>query len=167
MRGCRSELTMQREGSSAPIFRMIVAALLVAMVSACAHSPDGSIVSEGIDPVRPLGEFSDDYDIHHTVTADEWFQHPNARYRIVRWNAEGQYLIAQNAATNVTDGGLWTRIDWMPLTGMSPYEWAFCLSAYNAISAEAAERVEIARRDTPKTGCGGYPFSRMRRGKGG
>ncbi len=51
----------------------------------------------------------------------------------------------------------------MPLAGMPPYEWAFCLSAYEASSAGEAEAAEIARREQPMTGCNGFPFSRMRR----
>ena len=51
----------------------------------------------------------------------------------------------------------------MALPGMPPYEWAFCLSAWDAPTQADAERADIARRDTPKTGCNGYRFSRMRR----
>lgn len=36
-------------------------------------------------------------------------------------------------------------------------------SAWDAKTQADAERADIARRDTPKTGCNGYPFSRMRR----
>lgn len=71
-------------------------------------------------------------------------------------------MIAQNDLDNPGDGGLWTRIDWLPLRGMSPWEWGFCLSAYKAVSAAAAESTRVARRETPRTGCNGHPFSRMR-----
>lgn len=74
-----------------------------------------------------------------------------------------RYLIAWNDSSNATAPGLWTRIDWIPLSGMPPYAWAFCLSAYEAPSRAAAEATAIARPDTPRTGCNGYPFSRMRR----
>lgn len=114
-------------------------------------------------PALLLGDFIDDYGIAHRISADEWRQLPNARYRIVRWNADGQYLIARNDERNPADPGRWTRIDWLALPGMPPYAWAFCLSAYAAETQAEAERTAIARRDTPKTGCNGYPFSRMRR----
>lgn len=117
-------------------------------------------------PALVTGDFVDDYGIAYRITADEWRQLPNARYRVVRWNAEAQYLIARNDAANPSAPGLWTRIDWMPLPGMPPWEWAFCLSAYDAPTQAEAERSAIARRDTPKTGCNGYPFSRMRRAGG-
>jgi len=32
-----------------------------------------------------------------------------------------------------------------------------------AESFEEAERTTIAKRDAPKTGCNGFPFTRMRR----
>ncbi len=118
-------------------------------------------------PPMVIGDFVDDYDIPYRISAQEWHQRPNTRYRIVQWNADAQYLIAQNDASNASDAGLWTRIDWIALPGMPPYEWAFCLSAYDAPTQADAERTLIARRDAPKTGCNGLPFSRMRRARAG
>lgn len=110
-----------------------------------------------------LGAFEDDYGIKYAITEQEWRQYPNTIYHIVEWNTDGQYVIAQNDASNPEDGGLWTRIDWVELPGMPPYEWAFCLSAYKAPTAAEAEQANIAQRETPRTGCNGYPFSRMRK----
>lgn len=114
-------------------------------------------------PALVLGEFVDDYGSRYSISVEEWIHQPAIRYRIVKWNPDKQYAIAQNAPTNSRSADLWTRIDWMPLSGMPPFEWAFCLSAYEAPSAAAAEATEIARREQPKTGCNGLPFSRMRR----
>lgn len=123
----------------------------------------GCSLHAGAPPALVLGDFVDDYGIAHRITAEEWRQLPDTRYRVVRWDARGQYLIARNDAANAADPGLWTRIDWMALPGMPPYAWAFCLSAYAAKTQADVEGTRIARRDTPKTGCNGYPFSRMRR----
>jgi len=109
-----------------------------------------------------LGEFVDDYGNRFRITPSEWLQEPHGRFHIRQWRAAEQYLIAENDSANTADAGRWTRIDWMTLDGMPPYGWAFCVSAYAASSAAAAEAVTIARRDTPRTGCNGYPFSRMR-----
>jgi hypothetical protein len=114
-------------------------------------------------PMLLLGEFVDDYGIKYRIGERTWLQLPSARYHIVKWATAGRYLIARNDSANKSDGGLWTRIDWLKLDGMAPYEWGFCLSAYNAPTAAAAESVSVARRDTPRTGCNGFPFSRMRR----
>jgi hypothetical protein len=109
------------------------------------------------------GEFEDDYGITYSITSERWIQHPGSTYLITKWDAEEQYLIAQNGPDNPTSAGLWTRIDWMELEGMQPYAWAFCLSAYEAPTAEEAEQVQIADRGNPRTGCNGFPFSRMKR----
>jgi hypothetical protein len=110
-----------------------------------------------------IGEFEDDYGIQFQISHQEWFQLPDARYRIVSWRSDDQYLIAQNDSSNPSDPGLWTRIDWMTLSDMPPFEWAFCMSAYDAPTAADAERASHAIRDTPKSGCNGFPFSRMKR----
>lgn len=125
----------------------------------CAHHP--------APPQMVVGDFVDDYDIAYRISASEWQQLPKTKYNIVRWNPDAQYLVARNDAANGTDAGLWTRIDWIVLPGMPPYEWAFCLSAYNAATEGDAERTTIARRDDPRKGCNGYPFSRMRRASAG
>lgn len=109
-----------------------------------------------------LGRFEDDYGNRFTITPRLWLQEPGSRFHIVRWRAEAGYLIARNDASNPGDGGLWTRIDWLPLPGTPPYVWGFCLSAYKAPTAAAAESTRVARRDRPRTGCNGHPFSRMK-----
>lgn len=141
-----------------PRLRLILA--LVA-ASACAHSRAGPANSPV--PEFLLGSFADDYGSRYTISRLEWVQHPRARYRIVRWDIPGQFALAQNDSGNPSDGGLWTRIDWLRLAGMPPYEWAYCYSAYQAVSPAVAETVSVANRATPRTGCNGFPFSRMRR----
>lgn len=106
------------------------------------------------------GEFIDDYSIRYKIGNDEWFQRPKSRFRITKWNHEEMYLIAQNHPDNPGEGGLWTRIDWVLLPDMPDYPWAFCLSAYDALSAEEAEATHVDR-DHPRNGCKGFPFSRM------
>jgi hypothetical protein len=110
-----------------------------------------------------LGDFQDDYGSSYRISAVEWLHMPNARYRVVDWFPSRRYLIAQNDEHNKNAPGKWTRIDWVTLDGMAPYTWAFCLSAYDAPTREAAEATAIARPETPRTGCNGFPFSRMRR----
>ncbi len=137
--------------------------LLMCFVIACA--PKGVArdpILVGSPPELLLGEFRDDYDIEYLISAQDWHQHPGSRYRVVAWHAAEKYLIAQNDAANPVDPGLWTRIDWILLPDMAPYDWAFCLSAYKAASREEAESSETANRDSPRTGCNGFPFSRMR-----
>jgi hypothetical protein len=114
-------------------------------------------------PTALLGTFEDDYQNRFTISATEWLQLPHGKFNVVRWNAESRYLIAQNDAANSHAPGKWTRIDWVMLDGMAPWEWAFCLTAYEAPTADSAEATRTARPETPRTGCNGYPYSRMKR----
>lgn len=110
-----------------------------------------------------LGSFVDDYGNHFEIGRWEWSQLPHGNFRIVKWVPGSRYLVAQNDSTNVHAPGKWTRIDWVSLEGMPPYEWAFCLSAYEAPTADSAEATRTATPATPRTGCNGYPYSRMKR----
>ncbi|MEO8031616.1 MAG: hypothetical protein ABJC74_13285 [Gemmatimonadota bacterium] len=139
--------------------RWLMSALLGAL--ACGH-PAPSAPAPASPPAELLGSFSDDYGDQFTVTPTEWTHHPQSRYHIVRWVPAGQYLIAQNDSTNPSARGRWTRIDWMMLPGMAPFTWGFCYSAYDAPTPEAAEATHVVARETPRTGCNGHPFSRMK-----
>ena len=139
-------------------FRLLF--LLLAIV-ACGGPP--AVPAPAPVPSFLLGRFVDDYGSRYEISQTEWAQLPRARYHIVRWDVAGQFAIARNDPRNPGDGGLWTRIDWLELPGMPPYTWGYCYSTYNAPSAEAAEVVRVANRATPRTGCNGFPFSRMRR----
>lgn len=147
-----------------PPLRLLLLPALFAL-SACALHPRAPRVATASPTPPPLllGEFIDDYGIAHRIDADTWWQRPDTRYRVIAWHPQAQYLIARNDAGNRADAGRYTRIDWLVLPGMPPWAWAFCLSAYDAPTQAEAERADIARRDTPKTGCNGYPFSRMQR----
>ena len=137
-----------------------VAALIA--VTACSH-PTPAVPAPEAPPPALLGEFGDDYGDEFTVTPTLWTHHPQSRYHIVRWNPADQYLIARNDSTNPSARGKWTRIDWVLLPGMAPYTWGFCYSAYAAPTADSAEATHAVNRETPKTGCNGHPFSRMKR----
>ena len=141
------------------ISRLLLISAFLCLASCASHAPREAATP----PSMLLGDFVDDYGIGHRIDANEWLQRPDTRYRVVAWHPEAQYLIARNDAGNRSDAGKWTRIDWVTLPGMPPYAWAFCLSAWDAATQADAERADIARRDTPKTGCNGYPLSRMRR----
>lgn len=114
-------------------------------------------------PADFLGAWTDDYGSTHEVSDSLWVQHGTQRYEIVRWDSAGAFAIARNAASNKSDGGRFTRIDWLRLEGMAPYTWAFCLTTWDAPTADSALRTPPARRGSPRTGCGGFPFTRLRK----
>lgn len=140
---------------------LIGMATILVVVCGCRHNTNVTPAQQPL-PASLRGDFVDDYGIAYAISSDEWFQKPRARYRISQVDTVAGYLVAQNDLKNPGEPGLWSRIDWVRLD-MMPYEWAFCLSAYAALTQEAAQETTIARRDTPRTGCGGHPFSRMRR----
>ncbi len=109
------------------------------------------------------GSFTDDYKITYTINDTLWIQHPNTKYHIIKWNPEKQYLVARNDIGNKSERNKYTRIDYMTFTGMEPYLWGFCLTAYDAETDKIAEETAAADRQNPKKGCNGYPFSRMKK----
>lgn len=146
--------------------RLAICSVTVLLAVACARvtaTPQTPAVASAAPSVL-LGTFTDDYDVTYRISPDVWEHGARTRYEIVAWYPDSQYLIARNAATNRADAGQWTRIDWMTLTGMAPYQWAYCLSAYKAPTRDSAQATRVAKRDTPRTGCNGFPFSRMRPG---
>src|SRR6185436_20740115 len=114
-------------------------------------------------PAFLKGTFEDDYGERYTINDTLWVQLPGAKYHIIDCDTTEQYLLVQNDKANKTDGGLFTRIDYMNFTGMEPYRWGFCLTIYNANTLEKAKAITIADRKNPKIGCSGFPFSRMKR----
>lgn len=124
-----------------------------------AHSP----VTDTI-PVSLPANFTDDYGIRYTVSDTLFLQLPAARYHILKWNLKEEYIIARNGAGNPSDGGLYTRIDYMKFKNMDPFLWGFCLSTYKAASDSLAEFSPTKPdRLNPRKGCNGYPFSRMKK----
>lgn len=114
-------------------------------------------------PAEVLGQFVDDYGNAFNISAQLFEQLPHGRFHIVEWNVAERFFIAQNDSANSSDAGRWTRVDWMPFENMAPFTWGFCLTAYRAASREEARATPAANRATPRTGCNGYPFSRMKR----
>ncbi|TMI62794.1 MAG: hypothetical protein E6H07_15415 [Bacteroidetes bacterium] len=114
-------------------------------------------------PAFLKGTFGDDYGEQYTINDTIWLQQPSLKYHIIICDTTEQYILVQNDKTNKTNGGLFTRIDYMNFTGMEPYHWGFCLTIYNANTLETAKATIIADRKNPKIGCNGFPFSRMKR----
>ncbi|NNE70415.1 MAG: VCBS repeat-containing protein [Rhodothermales bacterium] len=132
-------------------------AVLSLLLLAGCHPGAAPIAAQSI-----FGAFEDDYGSRYVISETEWLHEGYARYLIQEVNTEEQYVIARNHDDNPSGGGLWSRIDWMQLEGMPPYEWAYCLTAFEAGSKQEAQSTPAANRATPRTGCGGHPFSRMK-----
>lgn len=141
---------------------MHVAVAAVAMgLGACATS--GPRLTMGTPPDMVVGDFIDDYGSPYSISPTQWAHGAEAKYRIVEWFVGDEFLVAQNHADNPGEGGLWTRIDWVQLDGANDYPWAFCYTVYDAETRAAALEAPPSGRDMPRTGCNGFPFSRMKR----
>jgi hypothetical protein len=142
--------------------RRIAGGILAAAIAAsCSRTAQVRAPLAGVEPML-LGEFVDDYGESHSISDADWIQQIHSRFHIVRWSASQRFLIARNDAANKNAPNKWTRIDWIRLDGMPPYTWAFCFSAYQAGTAGEAESTSVAKPETPRTGCNGHPFTRMR-----
>ncbi len=151
---------------SLPLF----AVLVVLLMAGCADSLPESSVSENdsvAESVRmaqsfhPTGMFEDDYNIRYEVSDTSWSQHPGSRYRIVTAADMNRVLFLLQPASDST-ADRWTRVDWTHFEGMAPWTWGFCYTAWDLPTMDAALASEPADASTPMTGCGGFPFSRMR-----
>ena len=140
----------------------ITLVVLAVAAARCTSSRPIAVKGPDIDSSL-LGNFTDDYNIRYTISSNSFIQHPGVRYHLLLYNKEEQYFIARNDSSNVSDGGLYTRIDIIRFSDMEPWRWGFCLTAYRAPDMAAAIRTAAADRTNPRKGCGGYPFSRMKR----
>lgn len=107
--------------------------------------------------------FVDDYGTGHTIDDSLWVHGPRNRYHLVEWHPESGFVLARNDVANVADGGRYDRIDWLMLRDGNEWTWAFCIATWDAPSLAAARAVTLADTTNPRSGCGGYPFTRMRR----
>ena len=113
----------------------------------------------GQAPAQIRGDWSDDYGASHQI-GDTLWRHGGNRYRLVRWDSAGNYLIARRLGTD--SAAVWTRIDLIRLDSMPPWRWGYCLATWTAPSADSAAATRLADRTTPRSGCGGFPFTRMK-----
>jgi len=141
-----------------PAYRVIARAEIARAIPQVA---DSLWFAEPVPPF-PTGNFIDDYGATHKVAAAEWI-HSYTRMNIRAWHPTKRYLLAQTVAASPTDStaGRWIRLDWVPLD-MAPWSWAYCLIEYDAASAAEAEANRTARPESPRTGCGRFPFTRLR-----
>lgn len=139
----------------------ILAFLSIFILINCSEPKTPSVPDRA--PSILLGNFEDDYEITYTISDSLFTMEEHTIVHISEWNLEEQYFIGQNDSLNEYDPLLYTRIDWMTFEDMEPFMWGFCMTAYNASSADSARTMQAPDRENPKTGCSDFPFSRMKR----
>jgi hypothetical protein len=137
--------------------------LLLLSTLSCAGAPKNS---GNALPKFMLGEFEDDYGAEYRIDEKLFHLLPNDRYHILSVNQAEGYLVLQNDSLNTYAPSLFTRIDYQRLKKMKPYEWAFCYSSYEAANVQDAIKNVNTQKADLRTGCNGFPFSRMKRDKG-
>lgn len=130
--------------------------VIVLLATSCRAS-----MGSGPRPPFPTGAFVDDYGSTHTISAAEWRQDAYTRTQIVRWNPSARYILGRSIPKDSSGSAGWVRIDWIPLDS-PPYTWAYCIIAYDKPDAASAEAVTTAKPDTPRTGCNGFPYTRLK-----
>ena len=140
---------------------ILIIIVIVVYGTSCTSS---NHIQKPADTIPPLikGQFSDDYHIGYNISDTLWIQLPNVKYHILSCDTTAQYLLARNDDHNPSEPGLYTRIDYIRFNNMKPFEWGFCLTVFDAKTMEEAKLKTTADRQNPKTGCNGFPFSRMK-----
>ncbi len=129
------------------------------LLPACGEATDETPVAEA---AAILGDWADDWDTEHSVTATRWTMTSAAGssvFLISELDDDGTFLIAHNDAANAYNPGAWSRFDWTTHND-AVY---FCQTAYAATSEqEARQNVAADPTDPTSGGCGGFAWSRLR-----
>ena len=113
--------------------------------------------SDGDTPPYLLGDFKDDYDIKYTISDSTWIMYPDFQLDILTIDSIEMFVLGYDQSDST-----YTRIDFMKFQNQGDYTWGFCYTSYGKKDPSDALSGNSANRDTPKTGCNGFPFSRMK-----
>jgi len=125
---------------------------LLILMAGCSSQPNPSAL--------PRGTFVDDYSIEYVILDSSWTMVPGSAYVIDSVDPKERTLILRQPASDST-AVRFTRVDWMILEGMDPWTWAYCYTGWDLATFDEAASLAPANRAEPRTGCGGFPFSRM------
>ncbi len=138
-----------------------LACLLLWLGLAACDSPPGTTAESSPQPPAPLaiaGVYTDQFACVDTITSTTWtvtvdpVNFCGGIYRISQYSNAGEYIIAQNDATNSFDASLWSRFDWVAYLGHLYY----CQTAFSAASEADALATPRAVATNPTTsGCDG------------
>ncbi len=114
-------------------------------------------------PAMVVGTFDDDYGGHHVIDGKVWTMGKKTVFHLVQFDVANNVVFTHNAPENEHDGNTYSRIDYVKLEGMAPWEWGYCMTTWNSKTFEEAMAAKSANRADLMKGCGGHPFSRMKR----
>ena len=102
-----------------------------------------------------VGDYTDEYGDNHTITADQW-ENAAGGFAITQWSNEEQWLVAQNAATNMYFPDMWSRFDWA-WDGEQLY---YCQAVYDGATVDDALAGSADAADL-MAGCGGFAWTKL------
>ncbi len=101
----------------------------------------------------------DEWATEHTITDYAWTQTSSfgsSIYNITQFDNAGNWVIAQNDASNSLNPSLWSRLDWTWYMDA----WYVCQTVYGAATEQSALDTPAADSTDPTTGgCGGFTWS--------
>jgi len=122
----------------------------------------GGVGGEGGAPVAVIdivGDYIDDYDIPHAITADGWTQGMGdtlSTTTLTDVDNTASRAIGQNTADHPFAADAWSRYDWTFADGRLWY----CQPVFDAADAAAAAAGAASDPADPATsGCGAFPWS--------
>ncbi len=135
--------------------------MFAALVAVAACRRSAPVAVGAASPAAILGAFVDDYDTRYRISATE-FVEGRSVYQVIEWRPKEQYFLARNADSNRTDGGKFSRVDWVMLPDQGAYTWGYCHSAWKAPTVDSARATLVVDRGVPRVGCNRRPFTRMK-----
>jgi hypothetical protein len=108
------------------------------------------------------GKFTDDHGGRHSLGVNYWIMRGNGTASTFRYvETKPGHIIARNDAKNKYFPGLFSRFDYVKQKDGSI---VFCQTVANAATKAAAEKHAPADfRAKDKKGCGGFPFSVLKK----
>jgi len=114
-----------------------------------------------LDPDRQdrldiAGTWQDSWGGDHRISESRWEMVGMGSFDVLEFHNDGRWIIAQNAADNAWNPGLFSRFDW---AFAGPDLW-YCQTAFAAATREEAVATPPADPSDPATGgCGGFPWT--------
>ncbi|MEY3013486.1 MAG: hypothetical protein RIT45_2221 [Pseudomonadota bacterium] len=130
---------------------------------------DEDAVSEPTPPEEPLaivGVWRSNFGSVETIAGERWHVHSegmaDSLSPIVTWDNAARWLVTQNAKDAEFGPGTFNRIDW---DTVNAHEIAVCTVDFGLASGAAAvaSTKTADKSDLDGKGCGGFPWTRLRR----
>jgi len=120
---------------------------------------DAPITADAPASIAIAGSYTDNFGGMHVITNTRWESSGvgfTSGFRITRFDNAAGVAIAQNDATNEFSPSLWSRYEWVTISGVL----YMCQSPYDSMTEEDAMSAPRPDRTTPATsGCGTFGWS--------